>query len=306
MNGMPAKPHIIWMGALAGLIACPASSMAQDRRSAGVQTRFETIDRYPDLPVKEWDQYKNCSLGPNAPVTEAEKEGRFTGTAANANSKILVGETDAKKIVQQIVQRSDVKCKQGANLDALILGAKEALDGKKFIPSLSGTAQLDQGGPLSILSDQRKACRNESIPEEAQRQCCLQGFLSTIPQLNAFILEVPDPEDAERRSCREAYDFGRMHSRFACTHKDKESACAEPIQACIPVRHLGCFHLGYTAYWVSDECTSTLKNSAQADQFRTFLATGVITDRKQKDASPAGPSTGSMDPSDRVQPREGR
>jgi len=259
---------------------CAQSRAASlSKLSADSPTRFENFHDWAisASSVDSWTQQKNCSLADDAPITDPEKSGKFQ----NTSHSVLTSLTAGKERLNRIRIRAPQECTDAAMHSKFMTGALAALGGQTYINNLSGMARGDTGGPFSLQAEERQACR---LKDNLERQCCLKGFLAAIPELNAHINEIPDPDPAkfpERKSCREAYDFGRMQAKFSCTFNDQ---CFMPVEACIPIRHLGCFHLGYTSLFASDECEGNpYRDPESTRQLNALIENGVVSERLPKD-----------------------
>jgi len=250
-------------------------------------TRFENFHEWAlnASSIDSWTQQKGCALADDIPITEPERSGKFQ----NTSHAVITLNSAGKERLNRIRLRAPGSCMASPMQSKFMAGALAALSGQSYITNLSGMARGDRGGPFSVQAKERQACH---ALQDAEKQCCLKGFLAAVPELNAYINEIPDPDPVrfpERKSCKEAYDFGRMQAKFSCTFSDQ---CFMPVEACIPIRHLGCFHLGYTSFFASDECQGNpYRDSESSRQLHSLLEKGVVSDRLPK--SPGSQYSGS-------------
>jgi hypothetical protein len=201
----------------------------------------------------------SCSLGQNATVSAVERLGSFqddrhpVGVLLTSSS---LGRIDAQLRAAGIdIDGSTYRCNSDSLLSSWNRGVSEALGGQRFLRSFSGGARPELDSPLALLSPNREACahpgENANVEALTQMHCCRQGYLAALPELLEHIQErtPPAPNPAqypEEVSCRAAFNYGVTLSRDKCQHSN---VCYAPIQPCIPIRHLGCFHLGYISEW---------------------------------------------------------
>jgi hypothetical protein len=248
---------------------------------ARADTTLETFDRWftPTWPGP-FSQDQNCSLGKDTPLTPQEKAGAFS------DNRHPVLQPDAETLKKASLLRSE-GCDSGALLDAWKQGVSDGLGGQRFLNILSGTAGGVFGdGRFGLTDVSRQACRFRppeselTEPERMKRQCCIQGYLAAIPELNRKLRMLPPDPDPERlpeeKSCRDAYDYGQLHARVACAH----AVCVIPKEPCIPVRHLGCFHLGFTTVWTAGNCEKAPK---EIGGIADLLNGRIDTGRNEKD-----------------------
>ena len=167
--------------------------------------------------------------------------------------------------------------------------------------SFAGTGERELESPLGLLAPGREACRHpgEGADREAlvELHCCRSGYLAALPELLDDIENriPPEPDFArfpEERSCREAFRHGEAKAQEACGR----NSCRMAETPCIPVRHLGCYHLGYLSHW-SRNCDAAVQQRGEFERWARRAPNDSPGETEESDASGTGrrnrPSTSS-------------
>jgi hypothetical protein len=242
--------QVVFGGASSSADASTLEESFEDRRTAS------SID---DLFSAGTEPGAHCSLHPNLPITAAELRGEFNDTAHPVGVPMSPIRQDRLRAQLDqaglLLDGQEYRCDSEAYRAQWQRGVEDALGGQRFLRSFSGHAEREAESRLGLTDSHREACPHPGADATNEQlvgmHCCRSGYLAALPELLSDIENRMPPEpDAERfpeeRSCREAFRHGEQRAAETCA---RGSCPGTPETPCTPVRHLGCYHLGFVAHW---------------------------------------------------------
>jgi len=265
------------------LILLANSAHTEDAPSANPSflNRLSDTGVSSEIVLSTAEATSSCSLHPDAPVTAAERRGEFDDTAHAVG--VPMGRRRVERIQAQldhaglVIDGQEYRCDSRALRAQWQRGVEDALGGQRFLRSFSGNGEMELESPLGLTDSRREACPHPGASatneELARMHCCRSGFLAALPELlNDIETRMPPEPDAarfpEQRSCREAFRFGELKATEACGR----SFCRMPDMPCIPVRHLGCYHLGFVSHW-NRNCEDAIASRGDFESWARIAST---------------------------------
>jgi hypothetical protein len=236
----------------------------------------EFKDKY-DEKLNTYNEYKNGKLvlvkDERGNWVSPEQMGIFNDNSHPLNFGKHLGKQEWKKILAKKPESLAAGCSE----ETWRKGYLEGLAGRKYVISVDS----DQFNNLNVNSKdpgiqkisrmapnnpERRACKGL---ESEQLRCCVQGFMSSIPELAKLIVKYKDhseiKSDPELKRCFDEFGQGAQdgktfcNAQFSCPHFNLDE----------PKAYLGCYTMAFAFTTMHSSCKKQVSNSLKA-QFADY------------------------------------
>jgi hypothetical protein len=239
-------------------------------------THFEHRHAYNEKlnPYLQWKDGELFQVkDENGQWVSPENMGIFDDDSHPINFGKHLGQTEWKKILA----KKPKSLPQGCSESTWKKGYLEGLSGRRFaievgsdqFKSLSVNSKdpaIQKKARLAPNNPERRACKGL---ESEQLNCCVHGFMASVPELAKLIVKYKDhsqiKNDPELKRCFDDFGLGTQDGKTFC---NAERSCPQ-YTLDEPIGYLGCYSLAFAFTTMHSSCKKQVSNGLKA-QFADY------------------------------------